>query len=152
MGDQQGGAAVVGEVVLELGAGVESGTGVEGGERLVQQEQGRFDGEGTSQRHPLGLPAGEVPRFASGVFGEPDPGQPVRCPLSGPVPVEALAARPERDVVQGGQVREEQVVLEDDTDRPLLGRGPQATGGIVQVTAGDAEVPVGEGDQAGEGT
>ena len=58
----------------------------------------------------------------------------------------ALAARPERHVVQGGQVREEQVVLEDDADRAGLGRR------TLQRRAVQAQTAVGERGQAGEGT
>src|SRR5436305_713482 len=81
-------------------------------------------------------PAGQLPGPAVGVCGEPDPGQPVGgLPAGGPA-VDAVAARAERDVVQRGQVREPQVVLEHHTDPPLLGGCPHATVRPVEVTAG----------------
>ena len=64
-----------------------------------------------------------------GVLGQADPVQPARRPAARAVaPVDAAAARAERDVVQRGQVREEQVVLEHHADRPALGGCPHADG------------------------
>ena len=49
----------LGEVTSELGAHVEPGPGVEGGHRLVQQQQPGPGGQGAGQGDALGLAAGE---------------------------------------------------------------------------------------------
>ena len=67
------------------------------------------------------------------MLGQPDPVQPLRRPSRRACgPGRAVAARPEGDVVQRGQVREEQVVLEDDADRPPVRRDEGAGVRIVQ--------------------
>ena len=85
VGDQQRRAGVVGEVAVQLGAGVQPGAGVERGERLVEQQQRRVDGERAGQGDPLGLPAGQLARLAAGVLGEADPVEPVGGLLAGAV-------------------------------------------------------------------
>ncbi len=85
-----------------------------------------------------------MPRFATGEFGQPDPFQPaVRGLVRGP-PVDALTARAERHVVPGGEVREQQIVLEDHADPAVLGRGGR------EIPPVDPEEPVGERRQPGQ--
>ena len=76
VGDQQRGAGVLGEVAVQLGAGVQPGAGVQRGERFVEQQQRGVDGQRAGQRDPLGLPAGQLPGFAAGVLGQADPVEP----------------------------------------------------------------------------
>src|SRR5438067_12990870 len=58
---------------------------------------------------------------------------------------------PVRDVVDGRQVGEEQVVLEDDADGSVLGRQVHAGFGIVEHGPVEFDASGGDGAQAGEG-
>jgi hypothetical protein len=149
--DQQRRAGMAGEVAVQFGAGVQPGTGIQRGEGFVEQQQARMYGEGASQRHALGLSAGQVPGLAAGVCGQTDPVEPVGGLPAGGMPVHAVAARAERDVVQRAQVWKEQVVLEQHADRAAFGRGPDVAAGAVDVAAGQRDVPGGQWLQAGEG-
>src|SRR5262249_1931626 len=93
----------------------------------------------------------QVPGLAPGVLGESDPGQPVCRLLARRAPGYAVAARPERDVVQRRQVREEEIVLEDYADRAAFGWCPQSTVGPVEVAAGGTDGRGGQRSQAGQG-
>ena len=57
VGDQQAGPREVGQVPLELGLHVEAGSGVQGGQGFVQQQQRWLPGQRAGQCHPLSLPA-----------------------------------------------------------------------------------------------
>ena len=76
VGDQDGGAVEVGQVAAQLGADLQPGVGVERGQRLVQQQQARVDGQGAGQGDPLGLAAGQLPGLGGGVLGQADALQP----------------------------------------------------------------------------
>src|SRR5439155_20111142 len=93
VGDQQCRAGMLAEVAVQFGAGVQAGAGVQGGERFVEQQQGRVYGEGAGERDALGLPAGQVPGLAAGVFGQADPVEPVGGLPAGGAPVDAVPAR-----------------------------------------------------------
>ena len=77
VGHQQARSGEVGEVPLELGLHLEAGARVEGRERLVEQQQGRIARQRPPERHPLGLPPGQVGGPAVREIGQPQPGQPV---------------------------------------------------------------------------
>jgi hypothetical protein len=141
---QHGRARVVAEVAAQVGTGVQAGTRVQRGQRLVEQQQPRADGQRPGERHPLGLAAGEPARLVAGVRGQPHPVQPRAGLLAGPRLGHAAAARPERDVVQSGQMREQQVVLEHHADVPVLRRHP------VQPPPVQVDVAVVERHQPGE--
>ena len=98
--------------------------GVQGGERLVEQDDARPAGEGARQRHPLLLAAGQLVRPAPGdVAGEPDELE----QLAHPGPVPALGAgEPVGDVPRDVEVGEEVALLRDVAEAPLLRRHPGA--------------------------
>ncbi len=145
MGDQHGDRLELGQVAAEPGADLQAGTGVQGRQRFVQEQQPGAGGQGAGEGHALGLAAGQASRFGARVGRQAHPLQPRRRVGAGLRLADALAAGAEGDVVQGGQVGEEEVVLEDDADRPGL-RGRVGQGSAVQV-----EVTVGEGGETGEG-
>ena len=105
---------------------------VERGQRLVEQQQERFDGEGADQRHALRLTAGEARGPRRGVVGQPDARQPGARLRARRRARMAAAAQTEGDVVECAQVREQPVVLEHDADRPLLRGYEQAGGGVFE--------------------
>ena len=135
------------EVAADLGAGGR----VEGGQGLVQQQQPRLPDHGPGQRDPLGLAAGQGPGPGAGVGGQADPVQPGGGPAAGLGPAQAAGAQPEGDVLQRRQVREEQVVLEHEADRPLLGRHPGAGLGVLQHHPVEHDPPAVQGQQPGQG-
>ena len=103
-----------------------AGDGVQGPEGLVQQQDVRVQDEGASDRHPLAHASGELPRP-----GPLEPGHADQLQQMGnAVPVRAPAGHSvgKRDVVPGGQPRQQGVVLEGDTEAVLAGQvGGRAT-------------------------
>jgi hypothetical protein len=91
--------------------------GVEGGGRLVHQEQRRIDGERTGDRDPLALPAGELARKGSGPAADAqgfEEAESVFAGRGGRLAVDVN--RRKHDVLQSRQVLEESVRLEDHAD------------------------------------
>ena len=74
--DQDRHGLELGQVAPELGADVEAGTGVQRGQRLVEEQQPGAGGQGAGEGDPLGLAAGEPARLGAGVLGEAHPLQP----------------------------------------------------------------------------
>ncbi len=142
--DQHGDGLERRQVAAELGAHLQPGAGVQRGERLVQEQQPGPGGQGAGECDPLGLAAGQAARLGAGVCGQAHALQQLGGPGAGLRLAGAPAARPEGDVVQGAQVGEEQVVLEDHADRARLGRR------AVQGGAVETQMAVGEGDETGE--
>src|SRR5204862_974886 len=96
---------------LQLAPDLATRVRVEGGERLVEQQDGGVGRQSTCEGHPLALAARELARLRVREGGEAEA-------LEQPV----LAPPPELDVLAHRQVREEGVVLEDEADRTLLRR------------------------------
>src|SRR5512132_3013890 len=149
VGDQQPGAVEGGQVAAQVAADLGAGGGVEGGQRLVQQQQPRLADHGPGQGDPLRLAARQGPRPRPGVGGQADPLQPGGGSAAGLGPVDAAGPQPEGDVLQRRQVREQQVVLEHEPDRPLLGRHRVAAGDVVQDQAVEYHPAPLQGDQPG---
>ena len=123
----------------QLGAQRVAQLGVEGAERLVEEEHRRLEDERAGEGDALLLAAGQLVRAALR-----------RTPLSwtsssalatraGPgLLVEVLAPpQPVRDVLLDVEVGEQRVALEDGVDRALVGRG------LRDVDAVDEDLPVG---------
>ena len=105
------------------------GRRVERGEGLVQQQEPRFERERASERHPLGLAAGQLRRPQVGQVVQSEPLQPSPgCRQRGGSPRPA-AAHAERDVLHDAHPVEEQPILEHDPDRvPRAGTNTAASG------------------------
>ena len=126
VGNEKDGDAEPSEEVVELRSDVGLGVGVECGERLVQQQHVRVAGERARERDPLAFTAGEL-RWP-GSFQVPDR-----------EPVEVLVCRMALrvfDVLPDGQMREERVVLEDETDTAPVRRERDVTGTVEPELAG----------------
>ena len=95
---------------------------VERAERLVEQEHLRPVDEGAGDRDALLLAAGELARAAGAETGQADELQHLVDLALHVLPVDALPAQPEGDVLEDGQMREERVALEDGVHVPLVRR------------------------------
>ncbi len=96
--------------------------GVEGGERLVEEEQARRGRERARQRHALLLPAGELHRIFVLLVGQADEGEQLVDPALDLGARAAPVDEPVSDVPADRQVREKRVGLEDDAEVALGGR------------------------------
>lgn len=93
-------------------------------------------GQSAGHGDALRLAAGQSARLGAVVVGEAHAVQPLRGLFTRLGLGHAVAARSEGDVVQGAQVGEEEVVLEDHADRPGLGgRAVQRVAVQVEMTA-----------------
>jgi hypothetical protein len=97
--------------------------GVEGAQRLVQQQHRRVEDQGPGQRDPLLLAARQLGRPPPLQALELDQGQRLGDPPPGLGLVHVLEAQPEGDVVGHAEEREQGVALEDGVDLALVGRG-----------------------------
>ena len=92
------------DLVAQLGPHL----GVERRQRLVEQQHVRPDRERPGQRDTLLLAAGELVRVAVGLRGEPDEVEHLAAPARRSRRGLPAQPQPELDVLQGGQVREEE--------------------------------------------
>ena len=106
----------------DLGAGLDAQLGVEVGERLVHQEDGRLADDRPTERDALALPAGQLLRLAVEQLLELDGlGRLVDAALD--LGLGDLAQlEPEGEVLADRHVRVERVALEDHRDVAILGR------------------------------
>ena len=113
---------------------------VEGGERLVHQEHPRAPCERTGKPDPLTLSSREL-------------GRPCLGKVSNPQPVEKLlgAGLPAiDDVLLDRHMREERVLLEDETDAAALGRLVDASRGVEQHVPLQLDPSALRADEAGD--
>ena len=102
---------------------------VERRRRLVEQHQLGVEGQRSCDRDALLLTAGQPRRVVVGLVGEPDVGQLRPRPRVGRRPAQtAGATQPERDVLDGGEVREDVEVLEHHADLGAQADQPSALG------------------------
>ncbi len=104
--------------------------GVQGAERLVQQEHARLDGQGAGQGHALLLAAGQLGRIALAQALQLDQREQFLDPLGDLGLLRPLGGRAdpqaEGDVVGHGHVAEQGVVLEHHAHPPLArGQGQE---------------------------
>ena len=140
MGDQQGGGAGGAKCSGDRLPRLDPERGIEGGEWLVEKDQGRFRRQRAGQRHALLLATGKLMRRPAGKAGrQPDQLQ----QLGDPTVLAALPPRQaEDDVVRHAEMREERAFLGDVADLSPLRRG---------VLPGAADDPSGDPDRAGIG-
>ncbi len=116
---------------------------VEGGHRLVEQEQPWLRGQGSGDGGALGLATGELGRLARRELLDADVLQPRPGHRARLLPAGARAAGTEGDVVEDGEVREQQGFLRERGDPPVV-RGDEH----VPAGADVGEHPVVEDDTA----
>ena len=121
MGDEQRAGARRAQDRGDLLAQRLAQAGVEGGERLVEQDHLGVGRQRAGERDPLALAAGELVRVGLGAAAQPDEVERL---------ADALAARgAEADVGRDVEVREQRALLEDHPDPALLGLDPVAVRG-----------------------
>ena len=150
MGDEHGHSIERVEMTSQVPAHLAADRDIEGGERLVEEEQPRIADESAGEGDSLGLAAGELAGSVFGVIAEADSTEPIQCRLPGLAPRRSSGAQTERDVLHGREVRKQEVVLEDDADRSLLGGHEPLPGGVVERDAVDDHEAVVDGQQPGE--
>ena len=101
--------------------------GVEGAERLVEEQHPGPQHQRPGQGHPLLLAARELAGTAPGQAGEPDELQRLAHLPLGPLLRDLRKPQPEAHVVGHRQMREQRVALEDGVDRTLLGRDDETS-------------------------
>src|SRR6266487_1981578 len=132
-----------------VGAVEGDGAGVDDGEDLAALMVVPAGGDELGAARQLDSAVGGVDAAAEQV--EAAPLQPVGGALPRLGAREAPGAQAEGDVVEGGQVREQQVVLEHHPDGALLGRDPDPVGGSLQHNAVEQHLPGLHWDQPGQG-
>jgi hypothetical protein len=135
VGDEQGGGAHVDLDPADLVAELDPDLGVEGRERLVEQQHGGLDRERAGQRDPLLLAAGQLVGVAVLLGPQSDQVQHVAGAGAALGARPAAQLEPEGHVVEHGQVREQAVGLEHHAHVALVG------GHVGQVLAADPNRP-----------
>ena len=121
MGDEDHGAPVGQPQRLELGVERVAGQGVEGAERLVEEQDRRVGDERPCQGDALLHPAGELARPEIGRVRQPDLGQrPLPC-LAALGGGHAVQLEREGHVVERVAPAEEPWLLEDEPDPAITG-------------------------------
>src|SRR5581483_10711784 len=151
VGDDEPGAGAAPEFTAQEVAEFGAGGGVDGGEGLVEQEDGRFGGQGPGQGDPLGLAARELGGPEAGDVGEADLLQPLHGLGPGLGLRRARSPQTEGDVLQGAEVAEETVLLEDDADVAAFRRQADAGRRVLDHGAVDGHPPPVDSQQAGQG-
>ena len=127
----------------KLGAHVLAELEVEGGQRLVEQQDLGLDGQRPCDRDPLALTAGQLRNHLFALIGERDQLQQLVRPPPPRRLVDAAHFQAEGDVFPHLHQREQGEVLEDQRRRPLVG----ADAG--HVLAADPDEPAGRFDETG---
>ena len=123
VGDDETGAGKVIEMASEHPTELHPRGYVESRQGLVEKQEVRLDDQCPGQCDPLCLTAGQLWRLSPPETGEVETLQPASGSLHRLVTVDTAAPQPERDILDDRHVREQQVVLEHDTDSPGLRRG-----------------------------
>ena len=116
VGDEQHADALaldqLGDVADDAGAH----DGVQGGERLVHQDELRPHRQDLRERHALALAAAEMAREAILEAGEPEPVKPLVGLRARSCALDAAEGQPEGDVLACRLPRQQGVVLEEDAN------------------------------------
>src|SRR5688500_10678825 len=106
-------------MAAQVAAYLAAGAGVQRGQRLVEQQQSRFDGQRTGQRDTLLLASRQGAGAMGGVLRQPQPLQPAGTEASGLALRNTAGAGPERHVLEGAHGVEQLVILEHHADAAL---------------------------------
>ena len=110
---------------------LEAGQGVQGAERLVEQDQRRIGGEGAGEGDALALASGELGGVAAALSrGEPDQLQHLARPLLATVAVPAEETGDQLDVALDAPVGDQAAVLRYVADAAPEGDGVEVRRGL----------------------
>src|SRR5690606_18899405 len=123
---------------------------VERRQRLVEEQHLRFDDQGPGQGDPLGLASRELRRHPPAETGEAETLQPFLRPLQSLPSREAPGLEAEGDVLGHRHPGEQQAVLEDHADAPLLRRDEHARRRVVPHLATEGDASRGDREQPGD--
>ena len=124
---------------------------IERGQRLVKQQQLRVGHQGAGHRHTLLLPAGHRAGLGLGQAVQAQAGHRLQRLVAGGLLGGALGPQAERHVLHRAQVREQQVILEHQANRPVLRRDLDVLGGVFQDRAVQHDPAPGQRQQAHQG-
>ncbi len=150
MGDEEANAVEGGEVAAQVAPDLGAGARVERGEWLVEQEKPGFRRERTGKGHTLGLPTRQGAGAVVRVLGQADTLEPLGGTATRVHLGDTTSTQAERDVLEGSEVGEQQVVLEDDGHRALLWRDEHVAGWIIQAMTVEFDTAVVDRQEAGE--
>src|SRR5262249_25672776 len=141
VGDEQYGNLEGGEEVLQLGPDRRLRVGIERGQRLVEGQHARSTRERARERDALLLAARELSGLGGGKARDTEAVE------------EAVCGTPSRvvDVLADGHVREEGVLLEDQSDLSAFGRDVPSRIRVEPDLVVDADSPRPRADQSGDG-
>jgi hypothetical protein len=111
---------------------MDSGGHVKSRQRLIQQQEIGLEHQGTRQRDPLRLAPGQVGRTLCLQPGQSETCHPRSSGVDSLGSSDSPAPRPEGDVLENGETREKQIVLEYNADSSLLGRDECVGAGFVE--------------------
>jgi hypothetical protein len=139
------------EVTFQVASQLAACRRIERRERLVEEQEPRIDGECARERDALRLSARERSRHSVNLVRESEALQPPRGfgPSFGGA--DATRAQTERDVIERGEVGEEQVVLKHDADRATLRRHVCAARGVLEDDSVELDPASVERDEPCEG-
>jgi hypothetical protein len=89
-------------------------------------------------------------RTAIDHLGQTDAAQPVLGSSSSRSARDTGCSQPERDILEGREVGEQPVFLEDDPDPPLLGRHADPSSRVLDRLAGNADPSAFKGHESGQ--
>ena len=142
MGDDDAGAAGLGECLFHCDPQAWRVFDVDGGEGLINQHCPGACRQSPGQRHPGCLATGELTRFPGGEAGCVQAFQHLQGPGLGLSPADPLGPRPVGDIAQHIEMREQQRLLPEESDATPVSRYEMP--GVHEDLTIDAEVaPVG---------
>ena len=139
------------EVLSQLSAKLDPGADIQGRHWFVEEQERRVSCQRPDQRNPLRLATRQGAGFSIGRRAEADAVQPRSGPGGCGCPPHPARPESECHVLQDRQVREEQVVLEDYPDRPLLHGHADRVRRFIQHDAVQRDAPGIDGQQPGKG-
>jgi hypothetical protein len=114
VGDEEGGPLTAFTEGEEFLVEVFAGEFVEGAERFVEEQEGRFEGEGAGEGDAHFFAAGELTRVAVGEVGDAGEGEKLRGALAADGGGDVAELEEELGVLADGEPREESGVLEEE--------------------------------------
>jgi len=121
VGHQDGGHTELALDGLQAAAQVHADLGIQGAQRLIEQQHVGLQGQGAGKCHALLLAAGKLARHAVAQAHQPDEFEQFVAFAAASAARHFLDLQAELDVLRHGHILEQRVVLEDEADIARLG-------------------------------